>query len=256
MLRGSALMHAITADARAVPLYGDLGAEARGVGPWLLDGSFAIELDQLPLPGRLGISRWQTDAGLKELLEHAKAIRHLQTDDGQSFYLRYADTRVLDAVKTALPEGMQATVQGPLLHWTWLDRDMQPARFLAAGRERAHTRALKLTTAQFESLLAAGLPDRLALMLEELNEPELRNLHHASAFVPIRAAAAFLRENHIEAFSFQRAIARQAVLTGGAALRSDEFMAAVSAVMNGSAAIGVIDAWVPRQTTGIEVANG
>ena len=252
MLRGSELLRAVSARERSVPLYKDLGAEAGSVGPWLLEGSFQIDVEQVSLPSRLGISRWTTNAGLDELIEHAAAIRHLRSDDGQSFYFRYADTRVLEAAENALPPSMHATIQGPVAQWTWLNRQLQLATFAPRVDAKQPGLRLNLTTKQFESLLAAGLPDRLALMLEELSEEQLGDLQCRETFASICKAADFLAQRHIDSFALQRAVARQAVLTEGAATGSDDFSTAVAGVLDGASSVGEIDAWAPKKAPMIE----
>jgi Domain of unknown function (DUF4123) len=242
MLRGSKILSEVAASQSAVHLYGDMGADAGAIGPWLVDASFAIDARVLPLPMRLGISKWAVDGGIDELLDHADAIRHLRTDDGQVFYFRYADTRVLKAVMKALPPGMHKAIHGPLRRWTWLDRRMEDREFLSAAAAQLPTQDLKLTTRQFEALLAEGLPDRLALALEELNEPELGAVQLPEAFSAIRAAADYLAQRQIESFALQRAVARQAVLTKCTALQDDGFRAAVTAACQG-APMDAVDCW-------------
>jgi Domain of unknown function (DUF4123) len=211
----------------AIALYADLGEQAASVGPWLLPGDIAINPANVALPARLGISQLHTDVTLEALLSHAKSIRQIRTDDGQSFFLRFADTRVLHAAAVALAPKHLARIKGPVLEWRCWDRAGTPTTFAPGPvntKAAASSAPVVLSLKAFEALIDAGLPDQMLVMLQELTDPRLTDLHAPARFACLEKAAAFVQQHGIESFAFRRAVARHSVLSGATALTNLGFL--------------------------------
>jgi hypothetical protein len=218
----------ITASADAVALYQDLGEEAMGVGPWLVPTQSGA-VGAAALPQAHGISTITTQASLEQLVQHLHQIRQIQTDDGQSFYLRFADTRTLSAVTQAWPAKLQAAIKGPIDEWRYTDR--YQARIEFAKDVPQNLKALpQLKLAQFEGLINAGQADRIALELQDFNEADLHPVTDAQQFSHVQAAVKYIEKHGIQRHQIQIELTRQAVLTDGRALQNAHFIALVEQV--------------------------
>lgn len=222
----------------AINLYADMPSEAASVAPWLVPEQTLEALGTLPLPTRYGFSHIASDASLDEVAAHLRQLRHLQTSDGQWFYFRFADTRVLKACQRAWPQPMRARVKGPITRWTWYDRRSVLSSFASeVAGVRGPLGALSL--AQFQALIDAGAADRMANALEELRQAGLHPVQNADQFDHVEAAVAFMGAEPPYGWTVQRAIARQAVLTRGRALGD----AAFHALLADKPPAEAIDAW-------------
>lgn len=222
----------------AINLYADMPSEAASVAPWLVPEQTLEALGTLPLPTRYGFSHIASDASLDEVAAHLRQLRHLQTCDGQRFYFRFADTRVLQACEQAWSQPVQARIKGPVTRWTWHDRRGAHRSFApAVAGIRRPLEALSL--AQFQALLDAGAAHRMAHALKELREPELRPVEDADQFDHVEAAVAFMGAEPPYGWPVQRSIARLAVLTGGRVLQDPAF----HALLADKPPADAIDAW-------------
>lgn len=229
----------------AIALYQDLGEDAMHVGPWLVPANSG-PLGTVALPLTHGISTITTQASVEQLVQHLHQIRHIQTDDGQSFYLRYADTRTLSAITQAWPAKLQAAIKGPIDDWQYTDRYAQPVHFAKdVPQQLAPLQKIKL--AQFEALINAGQADRIALELQEFNEADLQPVTNAAQFSYIEQAIHFVEKPKVGRYSLQIEIARQAVLTQGRALQNPQFIALVEQAMDGGDNAPVTD-WKEQKT--------
>lgn len=243
LLQGHALM--LAARATGLPLYEDLGAAAQEVGPWLLPDVSLADVDLPELPVRHGMSELSTDSALGTLRAHFGAIRYIETHDAQRYFLRYADTRAVAAMKLALHETQLAVMCGPIKEWAHIDRRGKRAVLLEGlACPRSADSRLRLSPKQLAAVLDAGLPDQLCLALEELEEPRLSPATDVTQFERVEAAAHWLRLKGIDSFPLQRAVARQVAICGGAALSTPSFMVAVEAAQQRASA-ALIDDWVP-----------
>jgi hypothetical protein len=213
----------LTQSADAVALYEDLGPEAVSVGPWLVPVTSG-RVGVVGLPQCHGVSTLSTEASAEQLLAHLYSIRQVQTDDGQSFYFRFADTRTLSAASRAWKPKLLAAIKGPVQEWLYTDRYQTPIEF-AHGVAQTTAALPQLKLAQFEALINAGQADRIALELQELNEPELQPVTQAQQFRSVEGAVKLMQQHEISRYPVQIEIARKAVLTQGHALDHAEFIA-------------------------------
>lgn len=225
LLRGSALADELDLARQGVALYADLGEEARAVGPWLLPYG-GQPLGDWPLPLRLGASIVQSQGDVKTVHQHLSSLRTVTMDDGQRFYLRFADTRALGAMQRAWPAALLARIKGPIERWQWVDRRGQPAQF-AAGLVGDARPLARVSLAHFDALVKEGADDRMATGLEALRLPGLAPCRDGRQFAWMEQALAWCRSENIAAWKLQREVARLAVLSGGTALMDKLLTAAV-----------------------------
>lgn len=123
---------------------------------------------------------------LEALKVHFAAFLQAETDDGQRFVLRFADTRILPALIAALNQEQRAYLLSPIAQWLIVDRMGQLNRLPSLTVEVHDTpvkppfSALPLSLNQFAFLLDAAEPDALIEQLQ-LIAPE-----HCAAFDPGR----------------------------------------------------------------------
>lgn len=250
VLRGHALMQRAQQSNAAIPLYSDLGSDACTVGPWLWPEASLADAGSVELPARQGVSELRSNSGPSELQAHFANIRHIETHDGQRYFLRYADMRAMAAMRLTLDDAQWAFLAGPLHHWSFIDRHGEQRVVVDGPSEptRRSVNSLRLAAKQLATLLDAGLPDQLCVAVEELDELQLTPSTNPQQFDCIEAAAQLIRHEGIEAFALQRAIARQAVLLGSAAIESPSFRDSIHAARKAGSA-QAIDAWSPQRPT-------
>jgi hypothetical protein len=250
VLQGHALMQSAQQPNAGTPLYADLGSDASQVGPWLWSEMSLADAGEVKSPARQGVSELHTNSGLSDLLAHFANIRHVETHDGQRYFLRYADMRALAAMRATLDDAQWAFLAGPIHHWAFIDRHGEHRVMMDQAREvsRRSVRGLRLAAKQLGTLLDAGLPDQLCLAVEELDEPSLTPSTNVQQFDRIEAAARLIRQEGIETFAVQRAIARQAVLLGDEVIESSSFRDSIREAEKAGNAHSV-DAWSPARPT-------
>lgn len=117
----------------------------------------------------------QTDFGT--VAQHLVAVRYLHTQDGQRYYLRYADSRCLVALWGVLSASQQGAMLGPVHGWAYTDRQAQPqviglAHESASGTCARSTMSLRLNNQQLGGLLQSTWPDQLLCSVAE-RQPDL-----------------------------------------------------------------------------------
>jgi hypothetical protein len=114
---------------------------------------------------------------LKELQSLCGYLALAQVDGDLKVHCRFADTRVLPHLLSALSAPQLARVSMAITQWSWVDHLGQkrqwaaPARAVTAGLADASPH-LELNMAQFNALLDASEPDTMFSLLTE-NTPEL-----------------------------------------------------------------------------------
>ena len=117
----------------------------------------------------------QSDFGTLE--QHLVAVRYLHTQDGQRYYLRYADSRCLVALWSVLTASQQGALLGPVHGWAYTDRQAQ-LQAISLGQEAAKTAVnrfpaqLRLNNQQLNGLLQSTWPDQLLHSVAE-QQPHL-----------------------------------------------------------------------------------
>lgn len=224
-----------------IPLYEDLGDEARSVGPWLAPVDALQHLADSPLPVRLGISVLRCATTQAGLVEHFRRIRYVACSDDQRFFLRYADSRALGAMQAAWPPGLLACIKGPVASWTWTDRSGRPAEF-CRGLAGTSTPLPPVTPDQLDALVAAGEADQMAASLEELHDADVRPVHDAAQFDLVARALDWCRRHRLEPWLLKRSVCCQFVRTAALVADDPAFLAAARRSA-GSGDAAQIDGW-------------
>lgn len=250
LLLDAALLHNHPWQARltepdAVPLYGDLGAQAAAVGPWLLPGGDIEALRGLPLPVRYGATILQWRGERSDAVAHLQAMRTAVLEGGERFYLRYADHRPLQVILALLRPHQRARLLGFFQGWTICDRYDRMID-LAADLSRNTTAAssaplLHLRESDMDVLQDLQLPERLSAALMELKDSDLQPGLRPAQFQQVEAAAAYIRATGVTGWPLLRAIAVQAVRTRGHALQTPAFLDVVRAASTQADAQRVFD---------------
>ncbi|WP_396270593.1 DUF4123 domain-containing protein [Ideonella sp.] len=219
ILHGLPLMQRLMDHPSAVALYDTQGPEAKLIGPWLVEASALPEWASLPPPLNLGLSLLSSVGTAADVLVHLRGLATVQTDDEQRFYLRYADTRVLQAMQMAWPEFLLARVKGPLLSWRWMDRFGEPQEF-ADGLRGVSAELPVLSLRQFEALINAGEPDRMAQMLGELRDERIQPLNNNAHYQWMKQALSWCDAQGFAHWTSRRAAACQTILSEGQVLQA------------------------------------
>ncbi|CAB3803283.1 hypothetical protein LMG28688_05739 [Paraburkholderia caffeinitolerans] len=224
---------ALTRTANAVPLYADLpSTNASQFGPWLLEAdAFKACLpgdEACEVPWRYGISRLVTDANLATLAMHLESQRSIEMEEGDRYYLRYADTRALDTLSRVLTPDQVRQLKGPVGHWLYVGR-LGESREFGAGipadprRHPVIVLAGEQNTRFLELQLAVALAGELATSGIDPADSTLS----AEQYRHVEAAVAFVLLHGIEPIEVQRHIAAIAIETEGAVFADSRFLAKV-----------------------------
>lgn len=228
--RGLSQFDDLTQTAGAVALYADLPSHDAGLfGPWLFEASafHAIVPDDIPpaLPWRYGISHLSSVAGVADLAMHFKSQRSIAMADGDRYYLRYADTRALAALKRVLTPRQMHQLKGPVARWRYLDRFDEDQEFgeTVAG-DLCRREMIVLSDEQSTNLLEQQLAALLADEIDTTSDGVLDPHRVAAQYQHVEEAAAFVLSHGIEPFEVQRHVAAVTVETGGTLLTDKQFL--------------------------------
>lgn len=226
---------ALTRAENAIPIYADLpSANASHFGPWLVDAdAFCACLpgdEPRELPWRYGVSRLLTDASRASVARHLESQRCVAMAEGDRYYLRYADTRALDALARVLATEQVQQLKGPIGQWRYLDRFGDEREFgagLPAGLPR-HAEIV-LSDEQSARLLEQELASALAgyLDMRRGRGNSVRYGLSADQYAQVEKSAAFILLHGIEPLEVQQHIAAVAVETLGAVFTDARFLAQV-----------------------------
>ncbi len=150
--------------------------------------------------------RAQTDFDI--LARHLVALRYLNTQDGQRYYFRYADSRCLAALWPVLTASQQRALLGPVQRWAYTDRRMQ-SKAISLGHEmRADatdrvTGHLRLTDQQLEGLLQRCWPDQLLYSAREQQPDVGHGLAHGQRYEIAQRVCDWLRTEREERYPVQ-----------------------------------------------------
>lgn len=148
----------------------------------------------------------QTDFDI--LGRHLVALRYLHTQDGQRYYLRYADSRCLTALWPVLMASQQRALLGPVQRWVYTDRRMQSNAISlshemhadAADRVTGH---LRLTDRQLGGLLQRCWPDQLLYSAREQQPDAGHRLAHGQRYESAQRVCDWLLSRREERYPVQ-----------------------------------------------------
>lgn len=186
--------------------------QAMFVGPVLLAPCAAADqvADQLQSdePRAWAVATLLAETDFDTLARHLVALRYLHTQDGQRYYLRYADSRCLTALWPVLTAPQQRALLGPVQRWAYTDRHMQ-SHAVSLGHDMHADGAgrpsgqLRLTDQQLGGLLHRCWPDQLLYSVRE-QQPDLRQiLSHGQLHDCAQRVCHWLRSEREERYPVQ-----------------------------------------------------
>jgi len=149
-------------------LFADVsGDDLDDVAPYLLaidpaqDAAF-VERIVRRMSGLPAVSAVHTALSLDALAAHLASFVFVLVDpDEQKFVLRFADTRVLPLLVSALDESQRQRFLGPLREWRYVARDGQVGRLPRCAEGEGARGPLLLSAGQFGFLVDASEPDAI-----------------------------------------------------------------------------------------------
>jgi|GEM_PF-5690604 len=207
-------------------IYEDLGTEAAAVGPILTTTPANMLIDagtlaNASLPARrawgYAHASLQTSEDAAAVVTHLRRSRYLYTQDGQRFFLRYADARCLLALWAALEEPQRKALLGPVERWTVLSADRKSVSLLASAVNQAVTTPLKLNGRSLETLTRAMWSWSLLGAAEEADEALVEKGSDASALLWCDRATAIANEEPRSGFAVETMLAVALIRSDGRA---------------------------------------
>jgi hypothetical protein len=149
------------------------------------------------------------------------------TQDGESYMLRFADTRILPAIAAHLHPASWRGISQSIRAWHYIDRNGAVDEVAVSGDEAQATvppAPFALSDAEFAALVGAGEPDAVIHALERSNPELLPEQDHALFYDQVAAACRFASTHRIDAFPDIVAIVTYTIVAGPAALAQGEFI--------------------------------
>lgn len=152
---------------------------------------------------------------LGDLVGHLKSLRYIQTQDGQRYYWRFADSRCLTALWRELTPAQQERASGPIHRWGFFDREGK-AVDLSIAPKKPHPRdpeqslsLLRITDRQLGKMLATVWPDQLlASVIEEQADIVIR-WRAADRHACAQTVCDWLQKAGEDRYPIQQAVLRQ-----------------------------------------------
>lgn len=219
----------------ATHLYGDLGEEAARVGPVLIPETpvvlaFANHLISSEDSRRFATSLLFFGGHQSVLAGHLSQLRYLHTshDNARRYFLRFADTRVLDGLSRVLISSQIHALLGCIRRWVWVAPDKTFLEFKTPVDERASAGLpLQLSTEQLSGFLRQGRYHEL-LNATQIQRPALNergNLGERHAWT--QQAHCWLEEHKIQHGGIRVAVNEATWRTQASVLAADDFAAVV-----------------------------
>lgn len=196
-------------------LYDDVGDEqAKHVGPVLISPCrsfepFAVQL-QADEARAWSVARLDTQADLDSLTRHFKALRYLHTQDGQRYFLRYADSRSLTSLWPVLTAPQQRAFLGPVHRWAYTDRHMKNCAIerddvapLYADSLWPMSVASRLSNEQLDDLLQRSWPDQLLQTVTERQPGIGQTLSYGQKYMRAQRLCGWLQSVQEERYPVQ-----------------------------------------------------
>lgn len=146
-------------------------------GPWLLQAPIASK--ERPAwfgtlvricNGLPALSMIETQRASSLLKATLASLADVRTEDGQSFYCRFADTRVLASLVRVLNEKQRKDIAATIYRWHYVDRHgaVVKAVNVEPSDEVSSNTSLTLDARQFAQMLETSEPDNLFYLLHEV----------------------------------------------------------------------------------------
>lgn len=146
------------------------------------------------------------------------------TRDGDSYMLRFADTRVLPAIAASLQPASWSGMCRAIQAWHYIDRSGMVDQVPLARHDGEAMAAFALSDVEFSALVTAGEPDAVIHALECSNPELLPPDHHADFYAQVASACRFASMHNIDAFPDVVAIVTYTIVAGPAVLSQAAFI--------------------------------
>jgi hypothetical protein len=166
-----------------------------------------------------------TMATAHSINENFRFFANALTDDRQEFLLRFADTRVLPGLPSALRPDYWNAMTRLMSEWIYIDRtgELQTLPLVAAALPLVGQ--FQLSLGEFNALLEHSVPDAIINAIADSNPEALPETVHAGLYQQVVEVCAFAKEHHVEAFPDLVALAYVGILTNGHGLQNEELSA-------------------------------
>lgn len=141
------------------------------------------------------------------------------TEDDQAFLLRFADTRVLPGLASALRPAYWDGMTCLLSAWIFIDRDGKPQALSLSENRTALREPFQLSPAEFATLVTNSEPDAVLNVIAESNPDALPDIHRAAIYGRAVDACDFAYKHNVRAFPDVVALTYLALLDDGNALK-------------------------------------
>jgi hypothetical protein len=166
-----------------------------------------------------------TCASISSLNENFRLFASAETDDGQEFLLRFADTRVLSELPSALRQAHWDGITCLLSDWIVIGREGR-SESLSLGANRAPLNGrFQLSSVEFAALVSNSEPDAVIDVIVESNPEALPDVPRAAIYSKVADACSFAHKHNVLAFPDVIALAYLALLNDGKGLRNPKLSA-------------------------------
>lgn len=160
-----------------------------------------------------------TSLSARAVTENFRQFASPITDDTQEFLLRFADTRVLPELPTALQQAHWDGLTCLLSEWILIDRNGRPQEMpLRANRTPLQGR-LQLSSAEFACLVSHSEPDAVIDAIAEGNPEALPEGSRAAVYEMVLGSCSFAHKHKVQAFPDLVALAYLGLLNDGRSLK-------------------------------------
>lgn len=156
--------------------------------------------------GRPMLSVLATKEPSESIVDYWQRYLSVETENGATYILRFADTRVLSNLLSFAPDSYFHQLSAPIELWLVIDRSGQWQAVSVSPKGKGMEKASKISEEELEALIEKSMPDILANMLHE-HFPELVKESGCILFKWMVALSKILKVNSIENSSDQLAMA-------------------------------------------------
>jgi hypothetical protein len=175
------------------------------------------------------VSALHARGSLADLIRHLKFLRYVQTQDGQRYYWRYADTRCLNALWFELTDMQRHQVSGPIHRWLHHDRDGRIVNLpisSACERSKVHpavTSELRISDHQLAGMLDTVWPDQLLASVMEEQADVAGHMSPAKRHACAQKVCDWLHKTGEDRYPVQQTVLRKVLPTAHASWTEHEW---------------------------------
>jgi hypothetical protein len=169
-------------------------------------------------------SEGEASGDFAHLSRHFRALRFTHTHDDQRYFFRFADTRCLAAMATALGRDRYPRLMGPVLCWRYQGRDGRTEVLSNDPEEAARTQlSLRLRAPELTALLDASWPDQLLSSALDADPTLGADATPKDRYQWAQQLCAALKEHQVDAYPVQMQAMLVIMRSRGAALNHSKF---------------------------------